>query len=132
MKLQLERRTELALRILLLLNDSSGSSPAKELAPMLGTSSQYLPHVMRPLVEHGWVTSITGPGGGYTLATDLDSVSVLQLIEAMEGPTDSGVCVLKGGPCDSAERCALHIPWTEARAALLTQLSETSITKTTQ
>ena len=132
MKLQLERRTELALRTLLLLDDSTGPSPAKDLAPQLGTSPQYLPHVMRPLVENGWVASNTGPGGGYTLATDLDSVSVLQLIEAMEGPTDSGVCVLKGGPCDSTVRCALHIPWTEARAALLTQLSETPIKKSTQ
>jgi Rrf2 family protein len=131
-KLQLESRTELALRTLLLLAHSTGPSPAKELAPQLGTTPHYLPHVMRPLIETGWVTSTTGPGGGYTLTTDLESVSVLQLIETMEGPTDSGVCVLKGGPCDSASRCALHIPWTEARAALLTQLSETPITKSTQ
>ena len=87
---------------------------------------------MRPLVEKGWVRSSTGPGGGYTLVADLESVSVLQLIEAMEGPAESGLCVLKGGPCNSADQCALHHPWTQAREALLTQLSKTPIDKTTQ
>jgi Rrf2 family transcriptional regulator, iron-sulfur cluster assembly transcription factor len=102
------------------------------MAPRLNTSVGYLPQVLRPLVRVGWVASEPGPNGGYSLAIDLDQVSILDLIEVMEGPTDSNTCVLQGGPCGGTAYCALHVPWLEARQGLIDRLSEVPILETSE
>jgi Rrf2 family protein len=78
--------------------------------------------VLTPLVRAGWVRSEPGPAGGYSLVADLGNVTVLQVIEAVEGPTDTGRCVLADRPCNEGGQCALHRPWQRARAQLLDQL----------
>ncbi|MFZ0493780.1 MAG: Rrf2 family transcriptional regulator, partial [Acidimicrobiia bacterium] len=93
----------------------------------LGTSAQYLPQIMSPLVRRRWVESNRGPSGGYRLVARLSDLSVLDLIEAMEGPTDTATCVLRGETCDAINPCALHGAWSRARDALLNELSSMSI-----
>ena len=83
--------------------------------------------VIKPLVGQGWVRSDPGPSGGYSLEVELDSISVLAVVEAIEGPTDSGRCVLADRPCDEAGACALHVPWLRARDHLLAELDAVSV-----
>ena len=92
------------------------------MAPVLGSTPQYLPQVLAPFVAAGWLISEPGPIGGYRLATDLTRKSMLELIELSEGPIPTEKCALKGGPCGQAEYCAVHVPWQEARSALVEQL----------
>ena len=58
---------------------------------------------------------------------DLSSISVLDVIEAIEGPSDGGRCVLQDRPCGESGTCALHFPWTRARTQLLEELSAASL-----
>lgn len=127
MKLSLEQRTDIALRAVRSLHAHGDRVPGRELAPELGTTTQYLPHVLRPLVHAGWVDSAPGPTGGYRLVADPAEVSLLDLVEQMEGPTTPAPCVLRGGPCGSADHCALHDPWQVAREALLASLDATPV-----
>jgi Rrf2 family iron-sulfur cluster assembly transcriptional regulator len=124
MKLQLMQRTELAWRAVRLLEGREEIMRASELAVELGTTSAYLPGVMRPLVRSGWLKSQPGPTGGYWLSTDLTDRSLLELIELMEGPTETGTCVLRGADCDESNQCALHDAWRSARGALMENLAE--------
>ena len=98
-----------------------------ELAEAVGSSPGFVSQVLTPLVRSGWVRSEPGPTGGYSLLADLAEISVLQVVEAIEGPTISGRCVLADRPCDAAGPCALHGPWLQARAQLLDQLDAVSI-----
>jgi Rrf2 family protein len=100
---------------------------AAELAERLGTTPGFLSQVLSPLVARGWVRSEPGPAGGYRLVVAAEEVSVLDVIEAVEGPTDTGRCVLADRPCGSTGPCALHVPWSEARARLLDQLGRTPL-----
>ena len=68
MRLRIERRTELALRALGLLEERGDTMRAADMAPELGTTSQYLPQVLRPMVQAGWIDSEPGPTGGYRVA----------------------------------------------------------------
>lgn len=68
-----------------------------------------------------------GPTGGYTLVADLADISILAVVEAIEGPTDSGRCVLANRPCAEDGSCALHVAWTRARAELLRELDAISV-----
>ncbi len=98
-----------------------------QLAAIVGTTSGFVSQVLAPLVRAGWVRSDPGPSGGYSLTADLDDVSVLAVIETIEGPTDSGRCVLADRLCNDGGTCALHVPWVQARSHLRDQLDAVSV-----
>lgn len=127
MQLGITRKSDLAVRALCRLNDQARVK-GLELAEAVGTSPGFLAQVVAPLVHAGWVGSEPGPSGGYQLLVPLDGLSMLDVIEAIEGPTDDGRCVLDGGPCPSEKTCALHEAWIPARDALLARLDATSVT----
>lgn len=127
MRLELTRKTDLATRVLLELERDGGRLKSGPLAERVGTTPGYLSQVAAPLVERGWVRSDPGPTGGYQVVTPLNGLSVLDVIEAVEGPTDTGRCVLVDRPCGAPGLCALHEPWSKARAALLTDLAATPL-----
>jgi Rrf2 family transcriptional regulator, iron-sulfur cluster assembly transcription factor len=84
-----------------------------------------VPHVLGPLVRAGWVQSDPGPTGGYHCRVPLGEISVLQVIEAVDGATDVGRCVVADRPCRPANPCALHVAWTRARTELVGVLQST-------
>jgi Rrf2 family iron-sulfur cluster assembly transcriptional regulator len=122
-RLEVTRKTDLALRALLVLGRQAARAKAAALAASIGSTVGFVPQVVAPLVQRGWVRSDPGPTGGYVLSADLAQVSVLDVIEAVEGPTVSGRCVLVDGPCSDADPCALHVPWSRARDQLLAELA---------
>ena len=107
MRLELTQRTDLAVRALFVLAQRPDRTKAQDLADELASTATYLPQVMGPLVAAGWVDSAPGPQGGYRLIGDLDRITVLQLVEVSEGPTDTGQCVLVDRAClaDGKESC---------------------------
>ncbi len=127
MRLEVTRKSDLAVRAMRVLAEAPGRVKGPALAESVGSTSGFVPQVLHPLVRQGWVRSDPGPLGGYSMAVDPGSVSVLAVIEAIEGPTDSGRCVLAERPCDSSGTCALHVPWLRARAELLRELDGTSV-----
>jgi Rrf2 family iron-sulfur cluster assembly transcriptional regulator len=127
MRLEITRRSDLALRALRHLEATAETVRGADLAEAVASTAQYLPQVLNPLVRTGWVASDPGPGGGYRLAAPLQGRSVLELIELLEGETDTGVCVLRDGPCSGAERCSLHDAWVVSRGALVDILSAVPI-----
>lgn len=127
MRLESTRKSDLAVSAMIELNATETRLKAVELADRLDTSSSFVGHVMAPLIKQRWVASDPGRHGGYRLLVRLEDVSVLQLIEAVEGPVDTGRCVLDDRPCDEASICALHQAWTNARSLLTNELARTSI-----
>ena len=119
MRLEITRRAELAVRALALLGESPEHVKASALAQQLGTTVLFVPQVLCPLVRAGWVRSDPGPTGGYRCLVSLTDVSVLQVIEAVEGATDMGRCVVADRPCTADDVCVLHVAWTQARSELV-------------
>jgi Rrf2 family protein len=128
MKLELEGRTELACEVLIVL-DAVGNErlTSRTLADRLDITPDYLTKIVAPLVRQGWVTSTTGPNGGYRLSTDLNSLCVLDLIEAVEGKVDREKCMHGDSRNPAPEWCSMHEPWVRARDALLHELEETPL-----
>ncbi len=127
MRLEITRKSDLAVRALGVLR-STDRTKGSDLAARIGTTPAFVSQVMAPLVRNGWVRSDPGPTGGYELSTDLDEISMLDVIEAIEGPTVNGTCVLRGGPCPTDKNCALHDAWLMARGALLDELAAIPLT----
>jgi Rrf2 family protein len=127
MRLEISRRADLAVRALLAIDHADDRVKADALAAALDTTAGFVPQVVGPLVKRGWVRSDPGPRGGYSAAVALDTVSVLDVIEAVDGPTDGGRCVVADAPCGGAPHCALHSAWSSAREELVTHLGAQSM-----
>ena len=127
MRLEILPRTELTLKLLRTLADGARWRAA-DLADEIGSSAHYVAQLVGPLTQAGWVRSVPGPTGGHELVADLDRVSVLDLIEAVEGIPETGRCVMADRPCPAPEPCALHDAWVPARDAMTAQLASTPLT----
>lgn len=131
MRLELSVKTDLAIRALRrLADDETRMVPRAELADELRTTPDFLARVLAPLVRAEWVESRPGKSGGYRIATAARTTSVLDVVAAVEGLPGDGRCVLRSGPCDPDERCALHTAWTRARDAMLAELSAAPVIPT--
>ncbi|ADE58019.1 RrF2 family transcriptional regulator [Aminobacterium colombiense] len=71
----------------------------KEMAEAINVSEAHLAKVFQRLVRCGFVTSSRGPGGGFELARPAESISLLDIYEAIEGQTDGGYCLLHQKEC---------------------------------
>jgi Rrf2 family protein len=86
--MQLSAKTQYAcLAALELARRHENPSPVclKTIADEQNISAQFLVQILLQLKRTGLVRSIRGAGGGYRLAMDPDEISLLQIIEAMEG-----------------------------------------------
>jgi Rrf2 family protein len=127
MRLEITRRAELAVRAMAALGAAGGRMKAPALAAALGTTPGFVPQVIGPLVRAGWVRSDPGPSGGYASCVDLADVTVLAVIEAVDGDTDSGRCVVADRPCTGGDPCSLHVAWGQARDQLVGVLGATTL-----
>ncbi len=73
MRLELFKRTDLSLQALERLAESDGGMAGAELASLIGTSTHYLPQVMKPLVGAGWVKATSGSARGDIPSKEISS-----------------------------------------------------------
>jgi Rrf2 family protein len=92
-----------------------------------GDPEGFLPRVLGDLADAGIVGSQLGRSGGYWLQLSPDNLSVLNLIEIVEGPSRSDTCVLRQRACDGSRPCAFHPVWDEAQTAFINVLATTTL-----
>lgn len=129
MHLELGRRAEYAVRAAVDLTRHAGDGhrrKARDIAASMSIPSSYLPQILAELVRAGVATSVAGPDGGYVLARDPATVSLLDVVRAVDGEVTSTACILRGGPCRWEDRCAVHVPWMQAQQAMVASLAATS------
>jgi Rrf2 family iron-sulfur cluster assembly transcriptional regulator len=89
-------------------------------------SLSYLEQLFAKLRRHGIVESVRGPGGGYCLARAATSISVADVIIAVDEPLDATQC---GGRenCKSDHRCMTHDLWSTLNRKMLDYLASVSL-----
>ncbi len=88
---------------------------------------RFVTQVMADLVHAGLVEARTGRRGGYRLACQAREISVLAIVEAVEGDARRRTCVLRGGPCSRQPQCDVHEVFSSAQDALLERLAAASL-----
>ncbi len=128
MQIALGRKGDYAVRAMLELarHHGQGRRKAREIAAVMDIPERYLPQILALLVRHRLLVATAGPDGGYELARKPGEITLLEVVEAAEGPLATDVCLLRGGPCDWEHVCPLHTPWSRAQEALADQLRGTT------
>ena len=102
--------------------------PLKILANAQGISSSFLQKILQVFSRRGYVLSTKGPGGGYRLDRGSGVITLLEIINAIDGPLciDS-VCIMGINDCNTTESCKLHSEWSLFGSRLLSTLQKTTI-----
>lgn len=103
-----------------------GRRKTREIAEAMDIPERYLTQILANLVRRDLLVAMAGPDGGYSLARDPGEVTLLEVVEAAEGPIRMETCVLRGGPCDWTDACPVHETWYQAQTALIDRLAAAS------
>jgi Rrf2 family protein len=113
--MEVSRRTDYAIRILLELARSGGAPvSARTIAERQEVPYAFARGIGRDLVSAGMVESTRGVNGGFVLVRDPEGLSVLEIVEAMQGPVSCAVCTNDPGWCKRMNGCAVHTVWNGA------------------
>jgi Rrf2 family transcriptional regulator, iron-sulfur cluster assembly transcription factor len=128
MRLELTRRGDYAVRLAMALaRDPGRQRTGAELATATSVPPAFLPQVMGDLVRAGLVANRRGRLGGYRLALPAEEISLLAVVEAVEGDGRRTTCVLRGGPCRPNGPCDVHQAFFRAQEALFGTLASVSL-----
>ncbi len=89
-------------------------------------SLSYLEQLFGKLRRHHLVDSVRGPGGGYTLAKQLEAVSVADIIRAVDEPVDATQCGGKEN-CHEDHRCMTHDLWASLNVKIYEYLDSVTL-----
>jgi Rrf2 family protein len=146
MRLELTRRADYAVRAMLALartevereaarpnGAADAARPSRALmsgpaiAAATGSPRRFVTQVMGDLVTAGLVEARTGRLGGYRLRRPPSAISILDVVEAIEGDARRRTCVLRGSPCARDGECDVHAIFSAAQDALLERLGSASL-----
>jgi Rrf2 family iron-sulfur cluster assembly transcriptional regulator len=92
-------------------------------------SLSYLEQLFGKLRRHGLVDSVRGPGGGYHLARSPETVSVADIIVAVDEPIDATQCGGRESCQDDGQRCMTHELWANLNVHLFTYLRSVTLSQ---
>jgi Rrf2 family transcriptional regulator, iron-sulfur cluster assembly transcription factor len=91
----------------------------------------FLTKVISHLVKAGLVVTNRGMGGGVSMARPSEEITLLEIIEAVEGPVLFNRCLLREGVCDLEPQCAAHDVWATIQARMIEELSSVTVNRLT-
>jgi Rrf2 family protein len=91
--------SSIAIHSLALVADSEGPLNVNRLSEETGFSKNHIAKVMQTLVKHGYLQSGRGPKGGFEIRRNADEVSLLEIIELIEGRKESHYCGISEEKC---------------------------------
>jgi len=124
MRMELTKRGDYAVRAMLALARTPADRllSVRRIAEEMSIPVRFLPQVMGDLVAAGLVEATTGRAGGYRLSRPAAAITLLDVVEAVEGDSRRRTCVLRGGPCGLDGHCDVHDVFFAAQDAMLATL----------
>ena len=104
--MKMSRTVEYAVQAMLQLaeHEPGVPIPCSRLAAAGQMPERFLLQILRNLVTHGILASTRGVEGGYTLERPADQISLLEVIEAIDGPLGGALTAVKGLPPETQQR----------------------------
>lgn len=126
--MQITRQADYAIRAVRFLSRQKDNARAatSTVAKEMSIPPSFLAKIISQLSIAGLLHTSRGARGGVTLARGPQDISLLDVVEAIDGPILLNQCVGDPKDCAFAEDCAMHPIWQEAQETLVKRLRETT------
>lgn len=128
---RLSKASEYAIRGLLYMGGKPQGkvSYIEEIAKAKNMPMPYLAKLFHILVKRGILRSYRGPNGGFILVKNHEDITLVDIIEAIEGPIYFNECLEREGRCKEDAECPVYSVWKECTARFVDMLKSYSISK---
>lgn len=109
------------------IHQTKGPVNLNDIAERQGISAKYLWQIVNLLKTAGFVRGTRGPKGGYILIRNPADITLLDVIQILEGPISLVECVDDADFCDRMEHCVAHSVWTDVSQAIRAALQKITL-----
>lgn len=129
--MQITRQADYAVRAVLYLArmEENQRAATSAIAQEQGIPPSFLAKIISQLSIAGLLHTSRGARGGVTLARDPKDITLLEVIEAIDGPIMLNECVGDSSNCMFDENCPLKPVWCEAQNELVARLRGTNFSQ---
>lgn len=126
--MQITRQADYAVRAVLYLSRMGNNQRAatSTVAQEQNIPPSFLAKIISQLSIAGLLHTSRGARGGVTLAREPKEITLLEVIEAIDGPIQLNECVGDSGACTFDHDCPLRPVWCEAQEELVNRLKGTN------
>jgi len=126
--MQITRQADYAVRAVLYLAQKGDDKRAStsQIAQDQQIPPSFLAKIVSQLSVAGLLQTSRGARGGVSLARSPELISLLEVVEAIDGPILLNECVDDNGSCTFGDDCPMRPVWCDAQAELVQRLRTTS------
>ncbi len=123
------RSAEYAIRAFVHLADVPGGKYAmvKQIAEQADIPSHFLAKILQQLARKGFLRSSKGPTGGFALRMAPAEITMMQIVDAVDGIADFNRCPAGLSECNDQQPCGMHDSWKGLRQRIMEYLEKTTI-----
>ncbi|MEN3046003.1 MAG: Rrf2 family transcriptional regulator [Candidatus Hydrothermales bacterium] len=123
--MMIKRETDYALRSLIYLSQNKGRIvDVFEIAKERSIPPTFLAKILQKLKKRGIVNSVKGKGGGFYLLKNPKDISVLDIIEIMQGPIYLNFCSVNRKKCKFSNICNMYPLWVNMKKKIEEELKK--------
>jgi Rrf2 family protein len=108
-------------------HNDQGLIVSDEIANNLNIPKEFVSKILQSLTESGIINSRKGRVGGFTLGKNPDQITLLDIVEAIDGLEVFNSCVLGFPECSPEKPCPLHDKWGKLRTQAYNMLADETI-----
>ena len=127
MKISTKGRYGLRTLMDIAIHQAQGPVNLHDIAERQGISSKYLWQIVNLLKTAGLVRGMRGPKGGYVLLRAPEAITLLDVIQILEGPISLVECVDDPTICARMNHCVAHTVWTEVSQSVRDALARVTL-----
>jgi len=90
----------------------------KEVSSELDIPSPFLGKILQTLAKHNILDSTKGPNGGFTLSRRAEEITLMDIVEIIDGTDIFTTCLIRTTKCSDDKPCGLHGNVSELRKQL--------------
>lgn len=124
--MRITRQADYAVRVVLYHSSRPVNSivTVEEVSRIKQIPRSFAAKIYQRLCKAGIMKSLRGASGGYVLALEPVEISLLEVVEAIDGDLDINLCVVDQKACSMSNACAVHPVWVDLRRDIVRKMKE--------
>jgi Rrf2 family protein len=126
--MQITRQADYALRAMIYLSrlEPTQRAATSQIADVQHIPPSFLAKIISQLSIAGLIHTSRGARGGVSLARTPEEISILEVVEAIDGPIALNECTSASGSCQFGEDCPMKPVWCDTQQELIDKLRNTT------